>query len=317
MCRTWKSVRGTLFALVVSGVILARAALTGYSGGRAATETMYDTNDLAYVFVILIPIALGFAITARTNWKRVAYTSTVTCFVVAVLLTQSRGGLLGLLTVGLLLVLLPLRPPSSQGAQGVVVRNRRLTAIFVIACLGAIVWPQLPDSTRTRLETVLNLKADYNLDPHDVNGRSRIWSRGWQAVKDRPFGYGVGSYPLVDARYGGRFNTAHNSFLLVLVEAGFIGLALFIRLYFLTWRCLGRVRHDLLAYPSLSQQSRERYVFSGMLRCSIAGSAVAGFFLSMAWVTVLWIVIALCMAIAACDTEALQGATLSDQSQVA
>ncbi len=54
-----------------------------------------------------------------------------------------------------------------------------------------------------------------------------FWARGWQSAKDRPFGYGVGSFPLVDARYGGKFNTAHNSFLLVLVEVGFIGLFLF------------------------------------------------------------------------------------------
>src|SRR4029077_2632465 len=49
MSRSWKTVRATFFALVLSGVLLARAALAGYSGGRAWTATMYDPNGLAYL----------------------------------------------------------------------------------------------------------------------------------------------------------------------------------------------------------------------------------------------------------------------------
>ncbi len=55
MSRSWNSVRGSLLALVVSGVVLVRAALAGFSGGRAAAATMYDTNDLAYVLVVAFP----------------------------------------------------------------------------------------------------------------------------------------------------------------------------------------------------------------------------------------------------------------------
>lgn len=303
MFRSWNSVRGSLLALVVSGIVLVRAALAGFSGGRAATVTMYDTNDLAYVLVIVFPLAVAFAILARSTWKRLAYAVIAISFVIAILLTQSRGGLLGLLAGGALMTFIPTRPPHLSGVGTHVVRNRRFAAVVAAALVGIVAWPQLPQSARTRLATVLDLGSDYNLDPNDINGRSRIWARGWQAALKRPVGYGPDSFPIVDYKFGGKFNTAHNSFLLVLVETGFVGLLLFLRIYFLAWRGLIRTRHALLSQSHLSNESKERYVFAGALQCALAASIVAGFFLSMAWATLLWVLFTLCMTILACVTE--------------
>ena len=54
----------------------------------------------------------------------------------------------------------------------------------------------------------------------------------------RPVGYGVDTFQMVDMRMGGKFRAPHNSYLEVLVELGFLGLLLFIRMYVLSWRAL-------------------------------------------------------------------------------
>src|ERR1700756_4043226 len=73
MGRSWRTMRATLLALVLSGAILAGVALVTYGGGRAETVTMYDTNDLAYVLVTVFPLALGFAVSSRTNIRRITH----------------------------------------------------------------------------------------------------------------------------------------------------------------------------------------------------------------------------------------------------
>src|SRR4029077_8952769 len=102
MCHSWRALRGTLLALVLSGLILARAAVSGYSGGRAEANTMYDTNDLAYLLVTVLPLVLAFAVTARSTAKRFMYFGIGAIMLGALLLTQSRGGFLGLVLVTLL-----------------------------------------------------------------------------------------------------------------------------------------------------------------------------------------------------------------------
>ncbi len=59
----------------------------------------------------------------------------------------------------------------------------------------------------------------------------------------------------------------------------------------------------MLLLTQLSTESKERYVFAGALQCSLVASIVAGFFLSMAWVTLLWTLFVLCMATIACEGE--------------
>ena len=91
----------------------------------------------------------------------------------------------------------------------------------------------------------------------------------------------------------------HNSFIQTLVELGVIGLILFLRMYWLCWRTLGQTRTRLLASPDGSAKWGEQVLFARTLQCALAGNAVAGFFLSMAWSTTLWLLFAMSMALIA------------------
>jgi O-antigen ligase len=158
-----------------------------------------------------------------------------------------------------------------------------------------LVWSYLPAATRERLSTVLQLGSDYNMDSTNNTSRSGIWKRNFAAALQRPVGYGVDAFPMVDFRTGGKFKAAHNSYLEVLVELGFLGLLLFMRMYLLSWRALQRVRQRLLVVAP-SEEHDQILVFARMLQVALVGNAISGFFLSMAYNTLLWVLFAVVIA---------------------
>ena len=304
--KSWSAVRGTLLVLVLSGFVLTRAALAGYTGGRAAAATMYDTNDLAYLLVTVFPLALGFAITATATLWRLIYAGITLAFLIAMLLTSSRGGFVGLAVIAMLLVFLPVKAPRSEEPSP---RKRPATqksgrklggllmSLLLVGVAAAVIWPQLPPDTRERFATLLDLGNDYNLDATNEKSRGRIWTRGAQATVKRPFGHGPRSFAMVDLRYGGKMMAPHNSLLQAAVELGVIGLILFLKMYLASWRGLGRIRQSLLAKPGpLTKEQQDQVVFARMIQLCLVGNIIAGFFLTMAYATVLWTLFGACMA---------------------
>ncbi len=83
----------------------------------------------------------------------------------------------------------------------------------------------------------------------------------------------------------------------MLVELGFLGLLLFMRMYVLSWRALKRVRQSLLAAVP-SEEHDQVLVFARMLQVALVGNAVSGFFLSMAYNMLLWVLFAVVIACA-------------------
>lgn len=287
---TWDVLRGIMRILIFAAVALALAALSAFHGGRAGASASYDTNDLAYVLVSILPLALAFALTARTKVKRLINAAVCAVLLIALLLTSSRGGLIGLVAMLAVIVLMPLRRPQDGKS-----RNRIVLPVAGLVCASMLVWSYLPAETRDRLSSVLQLGSDYNMDAANKTGRSGIWERNFHAALRRPVGYGIDSIQMVDFRNGGMFKTAHNSYLQVLVELGFLGLLLFMRMYVLSWRALQRVRQNLLA-AAPSEEQDQVLVFARMLQVALVGNAVSGFFLSMAYNMLLWVLFAVVIA---------------------
>ncbi len=288
---TWEVLRGIMRVLVVAGLALVFAALSAFHGGRASAATgSYDPNDLAYVLVSTLPLALAFALTARTKAKILVNAGVCALLLFTLLLTSSRGGLFGLVAMLAVMVLIPLRRP--QGGKS---RNRIVLPVVGLVCASMLVWSYLPAETRERLSSVLQLESDYNVDTTNRDSRSAIWKRGFTAALQRPVGYGVNTFQMVDVRMGGKFRAPHNSILEVLVELGFLGLLLFIRMYVLSLRALQRVRQSLLALAP-SEEHDQMLVFGRMLQVALVGNIVSGFFLSMSYSVILWVLFAAVIA---------------------
>ena len=111
---SWERLRSIIRVLIVSAMALALSAVKGFHGGRASGPVGYDPNDLAYMLVSILPLALAFALTAKTMGRRMINAGVCAVLVVAVLLTSSRGGFFGLVAVLAVLVLTPIRRPRPQ-----------------------------------------------------------------------------------------------------------------------------------------------------------------------------------------------------------
>lgn len=298
MRRSWRSLRGTLLVLLLSGFVLSAAATLQYAHGRA-DEAEYDPNDLAYILVTVVPLGAAFLIISKSRTTKVLYGLISAVTGAALLLTGSRGGLLGLLTILTLMVFVPLGV-AGTGSSGK--RARTLRASFVIAavivCAGMVVWSQLPRSAQERYASLLHLNSDYNTNLNDTTGREDVWLRGMEAFLARPIGYGPETYPMVDMRHGGKFKAAHNSYLEALVELGPIGLFLLLRMYFLTLRALQRTRTSMRAREKPSTDEMERAVMARALQYGILGNMVSAFFLSDAYAMLPWVMSGLAAALA-------------------
>ncbi len=285
--RNWRFVIGTLRCLVVTATMLALSAVAFSGGGRIAAGVSYDTNDLAYVLVTALPLAIAFSVLTRGR-PRLLYIGICVLLILGTLLTQSRGGALSLIAIVLCLICMDLRPSALTKGAGHALR-KRIGRLVVFGLIALLAWSVLPPKTQERLSTLEDISSDYNADASITRSRSAIWKRNWHAATERPIGFGINSFLRVDGIYGGKWMAPHNSLLQVTVELGFLGLFIYLRLHWLAWRSLGRTAELAAADTTLNL---ERVVFSKALRISLISNFVAGFFLSMAYSTLLWILFA-------------------------
>jgi O-antigen ligase len=293
----WSDIRAVLKAFAIVGLILSAEALAGYSGGRAFVQSMYDTNDLAYVLMGVLPITIAFGVISP-GLSRYLWLGVAALIAIAGLLTQSRGGLLALAAIILMLVWKPLRAPAAteaggKGSGGLLVRA------LVAGLLSVTAWTQLPADAQHRLGLLVSLQDDYNTDLSNRTGRSSIWKRNTIAGLERPIGSGVDTFTYVDATTGGNYMAPHNSVIEVFVELGVLGLILWLRLWFLAWRSLQPPAATATAAPAAEAQQKrgEQAVFAQALRISLVALFVAGFFLSMSFSVILWEILAVCAAL--------------------
>jgi O-antigen ligase len=286
----WRSIRRLSAAIAVAAGALAITALLSYSGGRAAVQSSYDTNDLAYVMVAALPIGYGLGMTSK-GLRRTVWLALCAALVITTILTGSRGGAIGLGAVVLCLLTTSATRPRRQ--NGKTHLGRVLVALVVLALVAVLSWPMLPEETRERFATFSDLGSDYNMQSgHD--SRIDIWERSMKSLLGRPIGFGWGAFGVVDMSTGGQFRAAHNSEVQIAVELGFLGLFLYLRMYWLSWTALGRlVELGRAPGAEASRDAVERGIMAANLRVSLIGNFSAGFFLSQAYSNIIWLLFGL------------------------
>jgi O-antigen ligase len=288
--QSMRDVDRMLLALVGSAVSLTVGVLVNYSGGRAHINDNFDPNDIAYVLVTLLPIVLAYGV-AHSKRRKWFASGLVLLMILVVLLTGSRGGAIGLAVVVLVLFAYPLNF-SKTGELRRFTPVGMIVKLTFVAVLGVGVWSQLPADTRDRLATLLDLQHDYNADPHLNASRTVIWRRDIELALQRPIGYGLGSAPAADGAAGGQFFTAHNSFVQAFIEMGVLGLVLFVTIYVRTWKELGKIAKRGLQ-KSADRETAKAALYARALRTGLVGNVAAGFFLSQALSSCLFMIVAI------------------------
>jgi probable O-glycosylation ligase (exosortase A-associated) len=181
----------------------------------------------------------------------------------AVLGSHSRGALLA---VGAMSLLLWWRSP-----------RKVLFGIPMLAAAIALL-AFMPENWVSRMESIRNYEEDSSATAR-ING----WLTMFNLANDRLLGGGFANYtPDVYYLYSpdpSRAQAAHSIYFDVLGGHGWIGLALFLTLWLLTWRSASALRRQTKGKAEFS------WVFhlAGMSQVSLVGYAVGGAFLSLAY----------------------------------
>jgi O-antigen ligase len=246
-----------------------------------------DPNDLGMLFVLCLPMAICLGSGgALISLRRIFWMSISGLLLYGIYLTDSRGAMLALIAM--------------IGAYLWLRRGPVTAAALAMGCLLAL---QLLPSRLHELDA----------QESSALGRIEAWYDGFQMFLGSPL-YGVGT---------GRFTehhpiTAHNSLVLVLAENGFLGFVLwFAFIGYCFWMMLRIVRHvsgqeaaaglaewtepsaidpDEEDFAELSVQWRNDQRIARALLLSLVGYASTAFFLSRAYIILLYLLAALVVA---------------------
>lgn len=299
--------RRLIAAALVFGCTLLAIALTGALGpvvaetqspARLSIGDTYDSNDLALLFVIAIPFAF-FLLKPSGPVMRALLIFAIALLLSGMVLTGSRGGFLGLLAIGVLILF---RSPKAV---------RKYAVLTIVAGILLLSWAA-PAEYWNRIGTIYNYETDYNLS--DSGGRLAIWRNGLQMLGDSPlFGVGIGTFSLVHAQLSpSKLEIApHNTSLQVAAELGVVGLALFLYIIFVSIRDARRIRREITGKSS--QVDDGLLWLASAVEVSLVGFLVSSFFLSHAYSAILCFLVGMGAAVTAArrvhrkkDTEEIE-----------
>lgn len=273
--RTIRVIASATTVLAIHGIDQARSGI-GWSGAMMSQETRItyvgifsDPNDLALAFVIALPL-LWYALTeSRRFLGKVYWVGCIGATLYAIYLTNSRGGLLG--AGGLMLLLFRARFGTLLSAIG--------------AGAGLALFAMLP----SRL-------SELDAKEESAAGRLEAWYEGIKMLQSHPL-LGVGKGNFTDHHH----LTAHNSFVLVFAELGFVGYLIWVGFVGISAYMVYRLVRSPMPQGLAEGEPRALWSRYHKVACtysaSLIGFFMCAFFLSRGYVVLLVIVCALCTSI--------------------
>lgn len=275
-CNTQRRVIITMVVFVLCSVVLVAHGIgqardgVGWTGvpisedGRIQYVGIFnDPNDLGLLFASTLPMAI-FLSTLRGMLLRLFWLACAALLFYGTYLTNSRGALLAVLVVA-----------------GVYVWYRR--GFITAGTLGVV--------GLACMKLMSSRMQDLDPDEESAFGRVDAWYSGLHMFLSHPvFGVGAGNFT--------EYNdlTAHNSFVLVLAETGFVGYMLWLAFVgYSFWMMLTVLRYkpDGIDDPARAKawQSEQRMALTLLL--SLCGLFSAAFFLSRSYTVVMYLIAAM------------------------
>ncbi len=230
-------VAGLVVALIgLFQYVQGQSVITAEAGSRRLASVYGSPNNVALFLGRCIPFALAFVLVKTDNRRRIFYMLTLVPMGIALLLTQSVGGIfIGVPLSVAAVLLLSLR----QRARYIVI------GLLVVLVVGFVVSLQ-----SERFARALDFSSGTNFY------RVRAWSSAINIIRDDPItGLGLdqflyqfrGKYILPDAWQEPNLSHPHNIILDFWVSLGIAGVGLLVFIQFFFWRtgiCLYKYLHD-------------------------------------------------------------------------
>ena len=272
--RTHDDLRRVLFAIALAFIIVFPYALRQMFryGGRLGVG-LSETNYFAANLVLVIPLAFAIASVHRDPFKRKLWAVSGGVLVLALFLTSSRGGFLGLLVAGLVYAY------RRKGLRGALI----LLTVLMLAAL--------PTGLGGRMvATFLQGESEVAGLEQSNRAHTALFWAGLRMAADAPItGVGPENFKALSLQYApelAKSYIAHNTYLELAAETGLPVLLLFLLLVASALRTLNRAT-KLTGTP----EARELAAWSEGLRCGLLGFLVSGAFISAQYEKMFWVVI--------------------------
>jgi probable O-glycosylation ligase (exosortase A-associated) len=279
--------------VVLSGMVVAAVALsnriqgielvegTRVTIGRSVHSTLGDPNDLSLVLLFPLAFACGQAFTrGLAIIDRLIGMVAIPAVLAAIIATQSRGGLFGVMAV-----------------MGTMFyrRSRSKTLLIVLGVLGSMaLFAMAGISDRSS-----GGAAESGIDASS-QGRLDAWKAAFHMALDHPLD-GVGlncflqNYYAYIQTWGGHVHAVHSTWFAVLAETGFVGIGLFVTIVVIAVRMAIRTSNALDRSPGSPAVMRAT---GQAIVAGLAGFCVSGTFLTQGFTWFIYIQVALVLAFA-------------------
>ncbi len=297
--RAFKELRYCVWAFVGSAAALELGVFLFNVKERVRITGTYDPNDLAFVMVCALPVAITLLLVERGLW-RYAMIPIVLLGLVTIIMTKSRGGFIALLVVGAItLGKLPSRIPLLR--TGLVIGGVLVFVLFAPQSYWeriTTIWGDEPVVEAQIQSSSGSEQEEYVKEGFSV--RWRIWMTGLQLMLEHPV-TGVGAGAFVMAEQGQTFGTggkgggkggwkgAHNSFTQVGAELGVLGLALFV---YLLYRAIRNYRMVIRVAGPVPELRYHLWAAHG-LETATYGYIIAGAALNQGYSPILYYLVAM------------------------
>ena len=295
LCLAWilQDYKSFRFVLVIWLLCLAYVAAYGAThGGHGPSGFTGDENDMALSCCIALPIAF-FGFERNRGILRILAGALMALFPVAIVVSFSRGGFVGLAAVGLFCFYFS-RYKGRNLLLGLVV-----IAIFFAAA------PQ---------EYIDEIESIQNTEQGTAETRQFLWSAGYNMWKSHPIlGVGGGGSNFLIGRYqpdGEEYSSKdyterswggsalHSAYVQLLAEFGLVGVFLYTGMVILHFKGMSRLRREVsAALPPRHPLVNQVEMYAGGLSGAMVGFLVPALFLSVVGYPYIWYISAFGLAL--------------------
>lgn len=247
-------VKGGIFTIINGGAYRVQGPEGTFIGGN---------NELALALVMTIPLIRYLHLQATRHWLRIGLASAMVLTGVAAIGSQSRGGLVAMLAMGLFLWLKS--------------RNKITTGMYMAIAV-AIMASVMPQEWYDRMNTIQTYQEDQS-----AQGRINAWHVAYNVAKDRITGGGFETFkPPTFRQYAPdpyNVHDVHSIYFEQMGEQGFIGFGLFMLLGLMAWIRAQQVIKRCKKDPDRKWAAD----LAAMVQVSLIGYAAGGSFLGMSY----------------------------------
>lgn len=253
------SVKGGLFTILTGGSFKVFGPPDSFIG---------ENNALAVAVLMTIPLIIYLHQITHHRWLRMGLLGSAILSFACALGSQSRGALIAFGAVSLFFWL------KSRHKFGIGI-------LLAIMAGGLLMF--MPESWLGRMNTIQTYEEDAS-----AMGRINAWEYAFNAANHNVLGMGLNSWsPITFAMYApipDDVHAAHSIYFSVLADHGWLGLLMFMLIYFMTWRKLSR----LIKHTAIDLELREINFLARMLQVSFIAYLVGAAFLSLAYFDLPW-----------------------------